>query len=952
MRSNGSAARIAIGHLVPFTTSILAALTLLTPVGPAGAADAPRTGLTDLGQADPHWRGYHAPAGFRLEVVADAALVKNPTLMAVDDSGSLYVVETSPASHAFDFWDVVTRPDGSQLRLRKRRQSTLDQIKRLTDTNHDGKFDASEVVAEGVERPTALLWTKHALYVASLGRLESWKDDDGDGRFESRAVLLDGLGAADDRGLSGLTLGADGYLYLTTGDNENHPFPPQGATLPLGRTGGVLRCRLDGSDLRLFASGFRQPRGNLAFDADWHPILIDDDGADGSKLAGVRLIQPSEAGDYGWRTLAGSAAPDHEVSAVDGERPGRLGPIARLSGPAPASLVVYNGSHFPEVCRGLVLTADPTRHAIRGFKLGEAKGSPTLVGETTLVVADDPRFVPEQVVIGADSALYILDRHDQAPTIAEGSPPPATPAGRILRLVWQAGPAASTAAGERFAALATDQLVTQGLAHPDLVIASQALRELVDRGVVSQPVLLAWAGNTALPSQVRCLAVQGARQFWSEDVEKGMTHLLADPRPEVRRLAAQALAWEPKLAIPRLVPKLLERLEDPDGRVIRAVVLAIGRHGETNPSAAAPNLVRWLYAHPQADPITRDAFIRAIERLGDGGIAEVALAVRTRRGIEREQAVQFYAALRSPHAAEELASLIKTPDLSVAERTTLIRQYADFPAEPPVATSSMVEWILKHSEVDSTVKLAALETCRLVGNPASKLILALLDDDAESVRIAAMILASRTRPPGAMLKVREIVNDETRSDLERLAAVKSLRGGDPALFGVLDSAYLGSENAEIRRAALRSMADVDRPQSSGRAELGAGRTRPSSPRRGDQSPRRHASRRSRRRPGLPRLNLESGRLARCAPRARTESEPGSPPGGGRRQARRHAGGFGPEPLGDPRPNGRVEQPVGGDGGVFPHGVTVRLVSPGGWEGGAIGPTARPRSPWTDRRETG
>ena len=814
MRPNGIAFRLVIGPLGSSIRSVALGLSLVGMADLARAGDSPtpsstpRPGLVDLGQTDARWRGYHVPAGFRLDVVADAKLIGSPTAMTFDDSGRLYVVETSRTNSTFDVWESVTLPDGAKVRLKKRRKRTLDQIQRLSDTDGDGKFDASEVVVEGVESPTALVWTKHALFVTALGRLERWKDDDGDGKYESRTILIDGLGAVDARGLSGLTLGADGYLYLSTGDNEKHAFRETGATIPLARTGGLFRCRLDGSDLRLIASGFRRPRGNVAFDSGFQPILLDDDGVDGSKLAGVRLIEPIEAGDYGWRTLADSSAPDYEVGAVDGERPGRLAPFARLGGSAPSSLVIYNGRSFPEVCRGLALAADPARHAIRGFKWTRSAGLPTLVGETTLLGSDDPRFNPEQVVVGPDSALYILDTatHDpQAPADQTG--------GRIVRLGWQTSPKAPLSQGDKLAALPSDQLVTQGLADPDLVVAGQALRELVDRGPANRPVLLAWAGNPAIPSQVRLLAIQGLRQFWNEDVEGGMLHLLADPQPDVRYLAAQTLAWEPKGPLPRLIPKLLDRLEDPDARVVRAVVMAIGRHGETNPSTAAPNLLRWLYAHPKADAPTRDAVLRGLERLGEVGVAEVALAVRTRRGAEREQAVRLYAALRSPFAAEELATLIKTPDLPNAERTTLIRQFADFPADPPVSTTAMVDWVLRHSEVDPTVKLAALETCRLVGNPASALVLAMLDDDAESVRIAAMILAHRTRPPGAMLKIKEWVNDDTRSDLERLAAVQSLRGGNFSLFDVLESAYLNSDNAEIRRNALRSMADVDRRRS-------------------------------------------------------------------------------------------------------------------------------------------
>ena len=224
----------------------------------------------------------------------------------------------------------------------------------------------------------------------------------------------------------------------------------------------------------------------------------------------------------------------------------------------------------------------------------------------------------------------------------------------------------------------------------------------------------------------------------------------------------------------------------------------------------APVLVRWIFAHPQADEITRDVMLRAIERMGDVGVAEVALAVRTRRGNEREQAIAMFATLRSAMAAEELVGLVKIPDLAGAERATLIRQFADFPPEVPVSTTALVDWVIKHPEAEPVVKLATLETCRLVGNPASALILAAIDDDDEAVRIMAMNLAGRTRPPGAMTRLAARLGDETLSPAERLAIVRSLRGAGPSGFAAIDAAYIGAESVDFRRAALRSMAEADR----------------------------------------------------------------------------------------------------------------------------------------------
>ena len=761
-------------------------------------------------------KGFRAPAGFRLQIVAGDDLLAAPSAMCFDDSGRAYVVESPPSGHQFDVWESVALPDGSKARLHRRRKATTDRVKRLIDADADGVFDGAEVVLEGVENPSALLWLKDSFYLAASGRLERWDDADADGRFETRSVLVDGLGGVDGRGLSGLTLGADGLFYLTTGDNDVEAFAAEGSPIKLSRTGGIFRCRPDGSDLKLMATGFRRLRGGVQFDGDFQPVVLDDDGLDGSRVGGVRLVQPAEAGDYGWRLLPGAGRqPDHDLAAVDGDRPGKLAGFARLAGAAPSSFVVYNGPALSEACRGLFVAADPARHAVRGLKV-QPGATPNLVGEATLLQADE-RFRPEQVLVGANSALYILDRRGPA-SKGQGVEPGEAAGGRIYRLVHSTDPdprkmpALLPNTWDRVRVMPTDRLVAEVLPGPDLGAAERALREVVERGVAGRVALLAAGNNPALPPQARMLAILGARQLWADEVELNLAALLRDPRPEIRRLAVQGLGRDARGALARVAAKLVEHLDDPDDRVVRELALAIARHGEANPRQYAPVLVRWLFAHPKADAATRDAVVRAVERLGGAGVDEFKIAVRTRRGTDRAEAVRLFGMLRSEGAADELTGLVKIPDLSAADRSALVRQFASFPVDLPVATTGVVDWILKHDDVEPAVKLAAMETCRLVGNPASALLLALLDDDDEAVRVAATVLAGRTKPPGAMKRLTDRLGDDSLSETERLAIARGLRLAGVPTFPVLDAAYVGSENLDFRRAALRAMADIDRPR--------------------------------------------------------------------------------------------------------------------------------------------
>ncbi len=821
--------RDVVRRLSPLASVVLVALAL-GDAARSEPADGKRAEV-EKAKPDPRLDGYRVPSGFKLKVVAAEPALLDPAAMAFDDHGNLFVAEWRPAERTYETRDAISSPEGETSHVRRVRKSSTDVVKKLKDADGDGVFESSEVVLEGCEMPTSLFLWKNSLYLTCVGRLEKWSDEDGDGRFESRSVLLDGFAAMDRRGLGGATLGQDGWLYLATGDNDNHVVAPDGSRVDLDRTGGVFRCRPDGSKLALFAMGLRNPYKGLAFDGHFDPFLIDGDNEDGSKLQGLRLVNPAEEGDYGWRLRLGSSGglADFDRSSVNGEAPGKLPVLARLGRGSASGVVVYNGLAFPEVMRDTLILPDPSRRAVRGFKVETKGGSRTFRGESTLMTADDDQFRPVQVVIGADGALYVLDQRGASPV--DRPPGGEGKAGRLYRITWE-GEKKSAAEGEKKSAASparpnhwdritkatTDEIVFKYLPSSDHAEADRALRELVERGQSSLVHCIGWASNAKASVYTRLLGIQGARQLWNDQAEATMLNLLGDAEPDVRRLAAQSLAWEPKGALPRLVPKLVPHLDDSDIRVVREVALAIGRHAEPRPQQASAILLRWLIAHPQADPAVKDAFVRALERLGDAGVEEVALAIRTRRGVEREAAVAFFTCFRTAPAAERLEGLVKIPDLSTPERIALIRHFTRFPPDVQAPTQGLVEWLVKHSDVEPSLKIAALDACRMAGNPASALVLSLLDDEDDSVRQAASRIASRSRPPKALEILIDRLKAKDTPATERLALVRVLRSAGPKAFEALDAAYLASEDPEFRRAALTSMAEADRARASAALE--------------------------------------------------------------------------------------------------------------------------------------
>ena len=802
---NGSLARFRpVARLAPAVVSWFA-------LAVAQAAPPPETPV-DQGPHDPRLKGISAPKGFRVEVVAaEEEVGPTPIAMAFDDRGSLLVAGWVPADRTFDVMETIHAYGGESARVRRRRKTTSDVVRRLADEDDDGVFETSEVVLDGAEMPAGLLVGKKELLLACVGRLERWGDEDGDGRYETRTVLADGFPGVGPRGLSGITLGVDGWLYLATGGGPEHVVGAEGRRVDVERSGAIFRCRPDGSQLHPFATGLADPHGGVAFDSAYQPFLADDDQEDGSKFQGVRLIAPAEDGDYGWRSRPDGSA-DFDRAAVDGEKPGTLPAVARIGRGTPNGLAIYQGASLPKECQDLILYPDQSRHVVRGYKARPKGGTHGLEAETTLL-AGDRDFHPKQVVVGPDEALYVLDarddRGDDARPWSQGKP------GRIYRMTWVGegktpAPAAKPRDAKTLASATVDQLIPI-LAGDDLAEADRAQRELVARGPASQKTLIALLANRTLPLHARLLGLQGARQSWDEGVEAAMVQALGDARPDVRRLAVQALAWEPKSSEPQLVARLAPLLGDPDARVAREAVLAIGRHADNRPGPSAVILVRRLFADPGMDPTVRDGYLRALERLGDAGVEELAVAVRTKHGTDREKAIALWTALRSAPAAERLPNLILSPDLTGPERTALVRHYLDFPASIAMPTQGLADWLIRHPEADSSAKIAVLDVCRLAGNPASALVLRLLDDEDEATRLAAIEVAARSRPPGSMAKLADRLKQPGQSAAERLAIVRALGEFGPSAFAAIQAAYpRAADDPAYAVTSLRALAESDR----------------------------------------------------------------------------------------------------------------------------------------------
>lgn len=179
---------------------------------------------------------------FDLSLFASSSAANYPVYVAAAPNGDLFVASDGNGSLGMD-------PERGR-------------VVRLRDTDRDGRADQVTEFVKSLDSPRGMVWDQDRLYVIHPPHLSCFIDSDGDGRSDSQKTLVSGIafGFPDrtaDHTTNGLSIGIDGWLYIAGGDFGFKEAVGSDGTRLQHRAGGVLRCRLDGSKLEIFATGTR-----------------------------------------------------------------------------------------------------------------------------------------------------------------------------------------------------------------------------------------------------------------------------------------------------------------------------------------------------------------------------------------------------------------------------------------------------------------------------------------------------------------------------------------------------------------------------------------------------------------------------------------------------------------------------------------------------------------------
>jgi len=180
------------------------------------------------------------PSGFEIEVVAESPLIEHPMMGGFDHKGRLYIAESA----------------GLNLRANDLLEAPPNMIRRLEDTDGDGKFDQSTIFADGMTLPMGALWYRDSLYVASPPYIWRLQDTDDDGVADVREKLAGTFGfSGNAASVHGCFLSPNGRIFWCDG-RHGHEFQDEtGQIISTGKAARIFSCRPDGSDLKTFCGG-------------------------------------------------------------------------------------------------------------------------------------------------------------------------------------------------------------------------------------------------------------------------------------------------------------------------------------------------------------------------------------------------------------------------------------------------------------------------------------------------------------------------------------------------------------------------------------------------------------------------------------------------------------------------------------------------------------------------
>ncbi len=503
----------------------------------------------------------HLPPGYRLEPVLSEPEIEEPTAIAFDEDGRMFVAEMRT---------YMKDADGTGEHERTSRVSLHE------DTDGDGVYDKHTVFADNLLLPRMILPLQKGRVIigeTDTNDLHTWIDCDGDGVADVKEVFYAGgpRGGNMEHQPSGLLWSLDNWIY-TTYNSYRLRWTPSGAmkeaTAPNGGQWGLSQ---DDSGKPWFINGGGE-QGPVNFQA---PIAYGAFQAKGQFAPGFDIVWP----------LVG-------IADVQGGEPRfrpQDGTLNHFTATCGAD--VFRGDRLPEEMRGDLFFGEPVGRLIRHAKVAVQNGLTYLsnpYGQSEFLRSTDALFRPVNMATAPDGTMYIVDMYRGIIQEAEWTRPGTyirgviedrgldkhVSRGRIWRLVHEdfgRGPQPAMS-GE------TSRDLVRHLAHPNGWWRDTAQKLIIVRGEREViPALVEMAGKHPNPL-ARLHAIWTLEGLDAADVALIRTGM-KDPDPRVRGGAIRVSESLFKRESAELSNDVLAMIRDSDSTVaIQAMLTANSLH--------------------------------------------------------------------------------------------------------------------------------------------------------------------------------------------------------------------------------------------------------------------------------------------------------------------------------------------------------------------------------------